>query len=377
MESEKNNSIKNSFSSNNSQSNSIETNSINPEEITINKIKQLNENLYYVLQTMKKEIIKSTRETITLTNNNSTENNNNNKINNSSINEKNKENNIKKEKRKTVSFENLISNLKLTEIEENIINQINNEKEEENKKNYSSLFQNLVPNNNKSIETINESFNYINEELINNIKEKMKKFNEKNLKVESFQINYFIENNNNNNIDINQSKNKIFEDFQSFVSFDNLSMEEQILLFSFIEKKQTFQVITNEKVSIKVPKKEIKYIPLNKILSSFIQIRKEIEDLKKENDNLKDSIEKGKRENEIKEENFKLELMKNKENNIEIEYLEEKKKNEELIKENNKLKDELMKMYIIKRNYDNMFQIKLKGINELNSNFKNEFNKNP
>ena len=376
MKSEKT-SIKNSFSSSNPQSNSLETNSINPEEITINKIKQLNENLYYVLQTMKKEIIKSTRETITLTNNNSTENNNNNKINNSSINEKNKENNIKKEKRKTVSFENLISNLKLTEIEENIINQINNEKEEENKKNYSSLFQNLVPNNNKSIETINESFNYINEELINNIKEKMKKFNEKNLKVESFQINYFIENNNNNNIDINQSKNKIFEDFQSFVSFDNLSMEEQILLFSFIETKKNFQVIQNEKVSIKLPKKEVKFIPLNKILSSFIQIRKEIEDLKKENDNLKDSIEKGKRENEIKEENFKLELMKNKENNIEIEYLEEKKKNEELIKENNKLKDELMKMYIIKRNYDNMFQIKLKGINELNSNFKNEFNKNP
>ncbi len=376
MKSEKT-SIKNSFSSSNPQSNSLETNSINPEEITINKIKQLNENLYYVLQTMKKEIIKSTRETITLTNNNSTENNNNNKINNSSINEKNKENNIKKEKRKTVSFENLISNLKLTEIEENIINQINNEKEEENKKNYSSLFQNLVPNNNKSIETINESFNYINEELINNIKEKMKKFNEKNLKVESFQINYFIENNNNNNIDINQSKNKIFEDFQSFVSFDNLSMEEQILLFSFIETKKNFQVIQNEKVSIKLPKKEVKFIPLNKILSSFIQIRKEIEDLKKENDNLKDSIEKGKRENEIKEENFKLELMKNKENNIEIEYLEEKKKNEELIKENNKLKDELMKMYIIKRNYDNIFQIKLKGINELNTNFKNEFNKNP
>jgi hypothetical protein len=375
MKSEKT-SIKNSFSSSNPQSNSLETNSINPEEITINKIKQLNENLYYVLQTMKKEIIKSTRETITLTNNNSTENNNN-KINNSSINEKNKENNIKKEKRKTVSFENLISNLKLTEIEENIINQINNEKEEENKKNYSSLFQNLVPNNNKSIETINESFNYINEELINNIKEKMKKFNEKNLKVESFQINYFIENNNNNNIDINQSKNKIFEDFQSFVSFDNLSMEEQILLFSFIETKKNFQVIQNEKVSIKLPKKEVKFIPLNKILSSFIQIRKEIEDLKKENDNLKDSIEKGKRENEIKEENFKLELMKNKENNIEIEYLEEKKKNEELIKENNKLKDELMKMYIIKRNYDNIFQIKLKGINELNTNFKNEFNKNP
>ena len=376
MKSEKT-SIKNSFSSSNPQSNSLETNSINPEEITINKIKQLNENLYYVLQTMKKEIIKSTRETITLTNNNSTENNNNNKINNSSINEKNKENNIKKEKRKTVSFENLISNLKLTEIEENIINQINNEKEEENKKNYSSLFQNLVPNNNKSIETINESFNYINEELINNIKEKMKKFNEKNLKVESFQINYFIENNNNNNIDINQSKNKIFEDFQSFVSFDNLSMEEQILLFSFIETKKNFQVIQNEKVSIKLPKKEVKFIPLNKILSSFIQIRKEIEDLKKENDNLKDSIEKVKRENEIKEENFKLELMKNKENNIEIEYLEEKKKNEELIKENNKLKDELMKMYIIKRNYDNIFQIKLKGINELNTNFKNEFNKNP
>ena len=375
MKSEKT-SIKNSFSSSNPQSNSLETNSINPEEITINKIKQLNENLYYVLQTMKKEIIKSTRETITLTNNNSTENNNN-KINNSSINEKNKENNIKKEKRKTVSFENLISDLKLTEIEENIINQINNEKEEENKKNYSSLFQNLVPNNNKSIETINESFNYINEELINNIKEKMKKFNEKNLKVESFQINYFIENNNNNNIDINQSKNKIFEDFQSFVSFDNLSMEEQILLFSFIETKKNFQVIQNEKVSIKLPKKEVKFIPLNKILSSFIQIRKEIEDLKKENDNLKDSIEKVKRENEIKEENFKLELMKNKENNIEIEYLEEKKKNEELIKENNKLKDELMKMYIIKRNYDNIFQIKLKGINELNTNFKNEFNKNP
>ena len=374
MKSEKT-SIKNSFSSSNPQSNSLETNSINPEEITINKIKQLNENLYYVLQTMKKEIIKSTRETITLTNNNSTENNNN-KINNSSINEKNKENNIKKEKRKTVSFENLISNLKLTEIEENIINQINNEKEEENKKNYSSLFQNLVPNN-KSIESINESFNYINEELINNIKEKMKKFNEKNLKVESFQINYFIENNNNNNIDINQSKNKIFEDFQSFVSFDNLSMEEQILLFSFIETKKNFQVIQNEKVSIKLPKKEVKFIPLNKILSSFIQIRKEIEDLKKENDNLKDSIEKVKRENEIKEENFKLELMKNKENNIEIEYLEEKKKNEELIKENNKLKDELMKMYIIKRNYDNIFQIKLKGINELNTNFKNEFNKNP
>ena len=367
MESEKNNSIKNSFSSNNSQSNSIETNSINPEDITINKIKQLNENLYYVLQTMKKEIIKSTRETITLSNNNSTENNNN-KINNISIKENNKEYKIEKEKRKILNFENLISNLRLTEIEENIINQINNEKEEEKKKNYGS---NLLPN--KSIESLNESINYINEELINNIKEKMKKFNEQNLKVENFQIYYTFENNN----EINKSKNKIFEDFQSFVSFDNLSMEEQILLFSFIEKKQTFQVITNEKVSIKVPKKEIKYIPLNKILSSFIQIRKEIEDLKKENDNLKDSIEKGKRENEIKEENFKLELMKNKENNIEIEYLEEKKKNEELIKENNKLKDELMKMYIIKRNYDNIFQIKLKGINELNTNFKNELNKNP
>ena len=362
-----------SNSSNISQSNSLETNSKNPEEITINKIKQLNENLYYVLQTMKKEIIKSTRETITLTNNNSSENNNN-KINNSSISEKNKENNIKKNKRNIIQFDNLISNLQLTEIEENIIKKINNEKEEEDKKNYGTLSQNLLPNNNKSIESINESFNYIDEELINNIKEKMKKFNENNLQIESFQIYYIIEN---NNIEIDKSRNKIFEDFQSFVSFDNLSMEEQILLFSFIETKKKFQIIQNEKVSIKVPKKEIKFIPLNKILSSFIKIKKEIEDLKKENEKLKDNIEKIKRENEIKEENAKLELMKNKERNIEIEYLEEKKKNEELIKENNKLKDELMKMYIIKRNYDNIFQIKLKGINELNTNFKNELNKNP
>ena len=114
-----------SNSSNISQSNSLETNSKNPEEITINKIKQLNENLYYVLQTMKKEIIKSTRETITLTNNNSSENNNN-KINNSSISEKNKENNIKKNKRNIIQFDNLISNLQLTKIEENIIKKINN-----------------------------------------------------------------------------------------------------------------------------------------------------------------------------------------------------------------------------------------------------------
>jgi hypothetical protein len=164
--------------------------------------------------------------------------------------------------------------------------------------------------------------------------------------------------------------------FQSFVSFENLSIEEQILLFSFIENKNSFRIIQNEKVSIKVPKKEIKYIPLNKILGNLINVNKEVEKLKKENENLKNDIEKIKKENEIKEENYKLLLMKNNEKDLEKKLIVENQKNENLIKENSKLKDELMKMYIIKKNYDNMFQVKLKKINELNTNFKNEFNNN-
>ena len=68
--------------------------------------------------------------------------------------------------------------------------------------------------------------------------------------------------------------------------------------------------------------------------------------------------------------------MKNNEKDLEKKLIVENQKNENLIKENSKLKDELMKMYIIKKNYDNMFQVKLKKINELNTNFKNEFNKN-
>jgi hypothetical protein len=349
-------------------------NSLNQKktESSINKIKQLNENLYYILQSMKKEISNLKSETM-LSSNNSLEKNNlsNNEFNSSSSNQKNEENEINNNNREIINFDTLISKLKLTEIEENIIKQLEEKKLEEEEQNLNFLLQNLFPENtNKSILN-NESFNYIDEEFIENLKEKMNKFDNEKLKIESFDIYYIYDYLNQNEF----NQNKMFN-FQSFVSFENLSIEEQILLFSFIENKKSFRIIQNEKVSIKVPKKEIKYIPLNKILGNLINVNKEVEKLKKENENLKNDIEKIKKENEIKEENYKLLLMKNNEKDLEKKLIVENQKNENLIKENSKLKDELMKMYIIKKNYDNMFQVKLKKINELNTNFKNEFNKN-
>ena len=370
---------KNTISSNNSQinyqMNSLTiNNSLNQKktESSINKIKQLNENLYYILQSMKKEISNLKSETM-LSSNNSLEKNNlsNNEFNSSSSNQKNEENEINNNNREIINFDTLISKLKLTEIEENIIKQLEEKKLEEEEQNLNFLLQNLFPENtNKSILN-NESFNYIDEEFIENLKEKMNKFDNEKLKIESFDIYYIYDYLNQNEF----NQNKMFN-FQSFVSFENLSIEEQILLFSFIENKNSFRIIQNEKVSIKVPKKEIKYIPLNKILGNLINVNKEVEKLKKENENLKNDIEKIKKENEIKEENYKLLLMKNNEKDLEKKLIVENQKNENLIKENSKLKDELMKMYIIKKNYDNMFQVKLKKINELNTNFKNEFNKN-
>lgn len=370
---------KNTISSNNSQINSqmnslTINNSLNQKktESSINKIKQLNENLYYILQSMKKEISNLKSETM-LSSNNSLEKNNlsNNEFNSSSSNQKNEENEINNNNREIINFDTLISKLKLTEIEENIIKQLEEKKLEEEEQNLNFLLQNLFPENtNKSILN-NESFNYIDEEFIENLKEKMNKFDNEKLKIESFDIYYIYDYLNQNEF----NQNKMFN-FQSFVSFENLSIEEQILLFSFIENKKSFRIIQNEKVSIKVPKKEIKYIPLNKILGNLINVNKEVEKLKKENENLKNDIEKIKKENEIKEENYKLLLMKNNEKDLEKKLIVENQKNENLIKENSKLKDELMKMYIIKKNYDNMFQVKLKKINELNTNFKNEFNKN-
>lgn len=370
---------KNTISSNNSQINSqmnslTINNSLNQKktESSINKIKQLNENLYYILQSMKKEISNLKSETM-LSSNNSLEKNNlsNNEFNSSSSNQKNEENEINNNNREIINFDTLISKLKLTEIEENIIKQLEEKKLEEEEQNLNFLLQNLFPENtNKSILN-NESFNYIDEEFIENLKEKMNKFDNEKLKIESFDIYYIYDYLNQNEF----NQNKMFN-FQSFVSFENLSIEEQILLFSFIENKNSFRIIQNEKVSIKVPKKEIKYIPLNKILGNLINVNKEVEKLKKENENLKNDIEKIKKENEIKEENYKLLLMKNNEKDLEKKLIVENQKNENLIKENSKLKDELMKMYIIKKNYDNMFQVKLKKINELNTNFKNEFNKN-
>ena len=370
---------KNTISSNNSQINSqmnslTINNSLNQKktETSINKIKQLNENLYYILQSMKKEISNLKSETM-LSSNNSLEKNNlsNNEFNSSSSNQKNEENEINNNNREIINFDTLISKLKLTEIEENIIKQLEEKKLEEEEQNLNFLLQNLFPENtNKSILN-NESFNYIDEEFIENLKEKMNKFDNEKLKIESFDIYYIYDYLNQNEF----NQNKMFN-FQSFVSFENLSIEEQILLFSFIENKNSFRIIQNEKVSIKVPKKEIKYIPLNKILGNLINVNKEVEKLKKENENLKNDIEKIKKENEIKEENYKLLLMKNNEKDLEKKLIVENQKNENLIKENSKLKDELMKMYIIKKNYDNMFQVKLKKINELNTNFKNEFNKN-
>ena len=370
---------KNTISSNNSQINSqmnslTINNSLNQKktESSINKIKQLNENLYYILQSMKKEISNLKSETM-LSSNNSLEKNNlsNNEFNSSSSNQKNEENEINNNNREIINFDTLISKLKLTEIEENIIKQLEEKKLEEEEQNLNFLLQNLFPENtNKSILN-NESFNYIDEEFLENLKEKMNKFDNEKLKIESFDIYYIYDYLNQNEF----NQNKMFN-FQSFVSFENLSIEEQILLFSFIENKNSFRIIQNEKVSIKVPKKEIKYIPLNKILGNLINVNKEVEKLKKENENLKNDIEKIKKENEIKEENYKLLLMKNNEKDLEKKLIVENQKNENLIKENSKLKDELMKMYIIKKNYDNMFQVKLKKINELNTNFKNEFNKN-
>ena len=370
---------KNTISSNNSQINSqmnslTINNSLNQKktESSINKIKQLNENLYYILQSMKKEISNLKSETM-LSSNNSLEKNNlsNNEFNSSSSNQKNEENEINNNNREIINFDTLISKLKLTEIEENIIKQLEEKKLEEEEQNLNFLLQNLFPENtNKSILN-NESFNYIDEEFIENLKEKMNKFDNEKLKIESFDIYYIYDYLNQNEF----NQNKMFN-FQSFVSFENLSIEEQILLFSFIENKNSFRIIQNEKVSIKVPKKEIKYIPLNKILGNLINVNKEVEKLKKENENLKNDIEKIKKENEIKEENYKLLLMKNNEKDLEKKLIVENQKNENLIKENSKLKDESMKMYIIKKNYDNMFQVKLKKINELNTNFKNEFNKN-
>lgn len=378
MDSQKS-SNKNTISSNNSQINSqmnslTINNSLNQKktESSINKIKQLNENLYYILQSMKKEISNLKSETM-LSSNNSLEKNNlsNNEFNSSSSNQKNEENEINNNNREIINFDTLISKLKLTEIEENIIKQLEEKKLEEEEQNLNFLLQNLFPENtNKSILN-NESFNYIDEEFIENLKEKMNKFDNEKLKIESFDIYYIYDYLNQNEF----NQNKMFN-FQSFVSFENLSIEEQILLFSFIENKNSFRIIQNEKVSIKVPKKEIKYIPLNKILGNLINVNKEVEKLKKENENLKNDIEKIKKENEIKEENYKLLLMKNNEKDLEKKLIVENQKNENLIKENSKLKDELMKMYIIKKNYDNMFQVKLKKINELNTNFKNEFNKN-
>ena len=378
MDSQKS-SNKNTISSNNSQINSqinslTINNSLNQKktETSINKIKQLNENLYYILQSMKKEISNLKSETM-LSSNNSLEKNNlsNNEFNSSSSNQKNEENEINNNNREIINFDTLISKLKLTEIEENIIKQLEEKKLEEEEQNLNFLLQNLFPENtNKSILN-NESFNYIDEEFIENLKEKMNKFDNEKLKIESFDIYYIYDYLNQNEF----NQNKMFN-FQSFVSFENLSIEEQILLFSFIENKNSFRIIQNEKVSIKVPKKEIKYIPLNKILGNLINVNKEVEKLKKENENLKNDIEKIKKENEIKEENYKLLLMKNNEKDLEKKLIVENQKNENLIKENSKLKDELMKMYIIKKNYDNMFQVKLKKINELNTNFKNEFNKN-
>ena len=375
----KKSSNKNTISSNNSQINSqmnslTINNSLNQKktETSINKIKQLNENLYYILQSMKKEISNLKSETM-LSSNNSLEKNNlsNNEFNSSSSNQKNEENEINNNNREIINFDTLISKLKLTEIEENIIKQLEEKKLEEEEQNLNFLLQNLFPENtNKSILN-NESFNYIDEEFIENLKEKMNKFDNEKLKIESFDIYYIYDYLNQNEF----NQNKMFN-FQSFVSFENLSIEEQILLFSFIENKNSFRIIQNEKVSIKVPKKEIKYIPLNKILGNLINVNKEVEKLKKENENLKNDIEKIKKENEIKEENYKLLLMKNNEKDLEKKLIVENQKNENLIKENSKLKDELMKMYIIKKNYDNMFQVKLKKINELNTNFKNEFNKN-
>ena len=378
MDSQKS-SNKNTISSNNSQINSqmnslTINNSLNQKktESSINKIKQLNENLYYILQSMKKEISNLKSETM-LSSNNSLEKNNlsNNEFNSSSSNQKNEENEINNNNREIINFDTLISKLKLTEIEENIIKQLEEKKLEEEEQNLNFLLQNLFPENtNKSILN-NESFNYIDEEFIENLKVKMNKFDNEKLKIESFDIYYIYDYLNQNEF----NQNKMFN-FQSFVSFENLSIEEQILLFSFIENKNSFRIIQNEKVSIKVPKKEIKYIPLNKILGNLINVNKEVEKLKKENENLKNDIEKIKKENEIKEENYKLLLMKNNEKDLEKKLIVENQKNENLIKENSKLKDELMKMYIIKKNYDNMFQVKLKKINELNTNFKNEFNKN-
>ena len=159
MDSQKS-SNKNTISSNNSQINSqinslTINNSLNQKktETSINKIKQLNENLYYILQSMKKEISNLKSETM-LSSNNSLEKNNlsNNEFNSSSSNQKNEENELNNNNREIINFDTLISKLKLTEIEENIIKQLEEKKLEEEEQNLNFLLQNLFPENtNKSI----------------------------------------------------------------------------------------------------------------------------------------------------------------------------------------------------------------------------------